>query len=1093
LSSRQGKGTLATVVEVWEMHRVVFAASLVVCLIVPVLASAQATIAGVVRDASAAVLPGVTVEASSAALIEKTRSVATDGSGQYRITDLPPGNYLVTFSLAGFTTVKREGLTVSGSGVIPVNADLRVGELQETITVSGAAPVVDTQSVRREVVLNNEVLSTIPATRGYGSALAAVPALNVGGVAGANASTAPTTPQMTFFSAHGGTSGEGRVMTNGLTVAAPFGGGGVSDVTYDTANADEMQVLISGGLGEAETGGPSINIVPKSGGNEFRGAAFYSGSGDWAQSNNVDDRLKGFGILQPPALRTNWDSSFSLGGPIKRDRLWFFANLRGWANASVIDGINANKLAGDATRWDYERDTSIESRQAEGRKIIALRLTAQVTSRNRVTFSHDHQRRCGGSSLREGGDACRSAGGDWIASGRTFGADTISPETFPGYHDFPYNTTQATYSAPLSSRTLVEAGYSRFAYGYARFGMAAPDGLMDFVPVTEQTGIYGRPNFSYRGVFDPLDFGFNDNNALNSSWRGAVSYVTGSHNMKVGYTGSFVEAHNGRVPGNTQLRYTFNSAASAATTTCTTAPSGVNLCPVAVSYFLAPRWNQHDRTSTAGLYVQDQWTMGRLTLQGGLRYDRAWSWAPAEGNGTDQTSRFNPRPISFERTVSVRGYNDITPRFGAAYDIFGTGKTAVKLQGGKYVEAATADAIYSSNNPAARIITRIGSGGTAARGWNDGNRNFIVDCDLLNLQAQNNLATGGDSCAAIGGPGLNFGNANPNTTVINPDILGGWGVRPYDWQIGASIQHELLPRLSVEAAYNRRWWGNFFVTDNKLVEATDYQTYSIPIPQHDNLPGGGGSAQFVAITQDASSRGAQNYMTSEKDYGDPRTAYWHGMDFTGTARLGFGLTVQGGTSTGRSVRDTCNVTRALPELLGTGRVDSCDVTEKWTTTFRGLASYTVPKIGLLVSASMRSLEATPGGGVASNGLSLAANYVVPNACTATSPAGCYSIQQALGRLPANATAAQTTTVNLLNPGQIYTLQRTNLMDMRFAKIIRFGSRRLDAGVDLYNLFNSNIATAYQQTFEQRNDGATWLNPTAIAAPRLARINLTLNF
>ncbi len=218
-----------------------------------------------------------------------------------------------------------------------------------------------------------------------------------------------------------------------------------------------------------------------------------------------------------------------------RDRLWFFANVRGWANASVIDGIFANSFAGDASHWDPSLDQAIESRVAEARKIIAARLTAQLTPRNRVTFSHDYQRRCGGSTLREDGEGCRQSGGDWVASGRTFGADTVSPETFPGYHDFPYNTTQATYSAPVSSRTLIEAGYSRFTYGYARFGMAAPDGLMDLIPVTEQTGIYGRPNFSYRGVFDPLDFGFNDNDALNSCWRAAVSYVTGAHNMKVGY------------------------------------------------------------------------------------------------------------------------------------------------------------------------------------------------------------------------------------------------------------------------------------------------------------------------------------------------------------------------------------------------------------------------------------------------------------------------------------------------------------------------------------------------------------------------------
>jgi hypothetical protein len=1064
------------------MHRAVnVAAALAVVLLLPSLVFAQATIAGVIRDASTAVLPGVSVEASSPALIEKTRTVVSDGTGQYRITDLPPGSYVVTFTLPGFTTVKREGLEVSGSGVTAVNVELRVGTVEESVTVTGEAPIVDTQSVRREVVLTNDTLSTLPATRGYGSALAAVPALNSGGVAGANASTAPTTPSMTFFSTHGGASGEGRVMTNGLTVAAPFGGGGVSDVTYDTANAEEMQVLISGGLGEAETGGPSINIVPKSGGNDFRGSAFYSTSGDWAASNNVDDELRALGITQPPTLRTNWDASYSMGGPIKRDRLWFFANLRAWANASVIDGIFANRFAGDASHWDPSLDQSIESRQAEARKIFAARLTAQLTPRNRVMFSHDYQRRCGGSTLREGGDGCRQAGGDWIASGRTFGADTVSPETFPGYHDFPYNTTQVTYSSPVSSRTLIEAGYSRFTYGYARFGMAAPDGLMDLIPVTEQTGIYGRPNFSYRGVFDPLDFGFNDNDALNSSWRAAVSYVTGAHNVKVGFTGSFVEVHNGRVPNHTQLRYTFNSNAPA-TAACTIS-GGNRLCPVSVSYFLSPRWDQHDRTQTMGLYAQDQWTIGRLTLQGGLRYDRAWSWAPADGNGTTQTSRFNPQPITFDKTVSVRGYNDITPRFGIAYDLFGNGRTAIKVQGGKYLEAATGDVIYSSNNPAARIITRIGSGPAAARAWTDGNRNFIVDCDLLNTAAQDRLATGGDLCAAVGGAGLNFGNANPNSTTINPDILGGWGVRPHDWQIGASVQHELVPRLSVEAGYNRRWWGNFFVTDNVLTTAADYDVYSLPIPQHENLPGGGESASFVAITQAANSRGSQNYMTSERDYGDARTAYWHGVDFTATARLANGFMIQGGTSTGRAVRDNCDVTRALPELLGTARVDSCDVTEKWTTVFRGLASYTVPKIGVLISASMRSLEATPGGGVATSGLSLAANYVVPNTI----------IQQSLGRLPANALATGTTTVNLLNPGQLYTLQRTSLVDMRFAKILRFGGSRTDVGIDLYNLFNSNVTTAYQQTYEQRTNGAAWLTPTAIAAPRLARFHVTFNF
>src|SRR4029077_5326277 len=189
-------------------------------------------------------------------------------------------------------------------------------------------------------------------------------------------------------------------------------------------------------------------------------------------------------------------------------------------------------------------------------------------------------------------------------------------------------------------------------------------------------------------------------------------------------------------------------------------------------------------------------------------------------------------------------------------------------------------------------------------------------------------------------------------------------------------------------------------------------------------------------------------------------AYWQGADFTATARLTNGITVQGGTSTGRAVRNTCDLYKALPELLGTARVDSCDVREKWATSFRGLASYTVPKIDVLVSASMRSLETAPGGGVATNGLSLAANYLVPNSL----------IVQSLGRLPANALATGTTTVNLLNPGQLYTLERINLVDLPFAKILRFAGRRADVGIDLYNLFNSNVTTSYQQTYEYRTDG-----------------------
>ena len=428
------------------------------------------------------------------ALIEKTRTVVSDGTGQYRITDLPPGSYVLTFTLTGFTTVRREGLVVSGSGVITVERRPARGGGAETVTVSAASPVVDTQSVRREVVLNNETLSTLPATRGYGSALATVPALNIGGVAGAGAATAPTTPNMMFFTAHGGASGEGRIMTNGMAVAAP--------VRRRRRVGRDLRHRQLGRDAGADFGRPrrsrnrraehqhraQVGRQPVPRHRRSRASRAIG-----RRRTTSTTRMQGYGITQPPALRTNWDVSGSVGGPLQHDRLWFFANVRAWANAQVVDGIFANRFAGDASHWDYAANQSIEARIAESRKIYAGRLTAQLTPRNRITFSHDYQRRCGGSSLTEGGDGCRQVGDDWIGSGRTFGADTVSPESFPGYHDFPYNTTQATYSAPISNRVLLEAGFSRFAYGYARFGMAAPDGLMDLIPVTEQSGIYGRP------------------------------------------------------------------------------------------------------------------------------------------------------------------------------------------------------------------------------------------------------------------------------------------------------------------------------------------------------------------------------------------------------------------------------------------------------------------------------------------------------------------------------------------------------------------------------------------------------------------------
>ena len=227
---------------------------------------------------------------------------------------------------------------------------------------------------------------------------------------------------------------------------------------------------------------------------------------------------------------------------------------------------------------------------------------------------------------------------------------------------------------------------------------------------------------------------------------------------------------------------------------------------------------------------QDTWTYGRLSVQGALRYDRAWSWAPAEGNGTTDTSQFNAAPIQFEKTASVDAYQDISPRGGATYDVFGTGKTAVKFSFGRYLAPATNDAPYTQNNPANRIVTN------ANRNWSDTNKNYVVDCDILNPVGQNTglpgsiVVPGGDTCAALTGDALNFGKVGSNLTQVNPEVLTGWGVRRYDWEWGVDVQQELIPRVSLDVNYNRRSFGNFTITDNKASRSVGLSEVDDPGP-----------------------------------------------------------------------------------------------------------------------------------------------------------------------------------------------------------------------------------------------------------------------
>src|SRR3954462_8605112 len=280
-------------------------------VLVPAMAFAQASITGVVKDASGAVLPGVTVEASSPSLIEKSRDAVTDGTGQYRIVDLRPGTYSVSFTLTGFSTVKRDGIELTGSFVASVNADMKVGAVEETITVSGATPIVDVQSVRRQTTLSNEVLTTVPTARSWAATAVLIPGITI--QAGTSADI-QITPQMTVFGGAGGRPNEGRMQVDGLGTGAALNGGGVSTYVADVSNAAEVVTTTSGGMGEAEVGGPTLSIVPKSGGNTVKGSVYLSGVSNGMVGSNYSQTLKDAGLSTPGILLSQWDYTGGVGG-----------------------------------------------------------------------------------------------------------------------------------------------------------------------------------------------------------------------------------------------------------------------------------------------------------------------------------------------------------------------------------------------------------------------------------------------------------------------------------------------------------------------------------------------------------------------------------------------------------------------------------------------------------------------------------------------------------------------------------------------------------------------------------------------------------
>src|SRR5687768_4702468 len=518
-----------------EMRRVVQTLiGMMFCVVLlPAAAWAQATIAGEVKDTSGAVLPGVTVEASSPALIEKVRTAVSDGNGRYRIEDLRPGEYTVTFTLPGFTTTRREQLTVSGSGVISVDAELRVGGVQETITVTGETPVVDVASTKREITLDNETMRALPSVRSYSYLLTTVPGLQT------NVNNVNSGPVFAIFPIHGGRGVESRLTVEGMNISNPPGGNQPPNYVADIGNAQEVTMTTSGGLGESETAGLTMNIIPKQGGNSTSGMFFASGFSENMQADNFTPELQARGAIQPTPLTRVYDVNMAVGGPIVRDRLWYYMSGRVQGSRQNILNTFYNANAGDAAAWAYVPDLSRPAFYDRTWENYTPRITWQASDRNKFGFSWDEQY------------VCRKCSGTAAFSGSP--VPNTSPEA-DGKGEFsPQRVQSGRWTSPLTNRLLLEAGFGTTFYQWAG-KENDPNPTRDLVRVVNigqlmAPGVTSTATFRSQNWYNNLTRG--------SSWFGTASYVTGSHSMKFGYQGNHWQDDREINVNSQSLQYTF--------------------------------------------------------------------------------------------------------------------------------------------------------------------------------------------------------------------------------------------------------------------------------------------------------------------------------------------------------------------------------------------------------------------------------------------------------------------------------------------------------------------------------------------------------
>ena len=977
-------------------------------------ALAQSAIAGVVKDASGAVLPGVTVEASSDVLIEKTRSVVTNGQGQYTIVDLRPGMYSLSFSLPGFSGLRRDRIELPANFTATINAELKVGGIEESVTVSGQSPVVDVQSAARTTVLSRETLDAIPTGRTIQSVgqLVVGVTLNVPDVGGSRAM------QQTYMSVHGLSSSQVTTQVDGLMVNGLDGDGAVQNY-FNNMMSQEMAYQTAGAGTDVSGGGVRLNMIPKEGGNRYSGAFFGAWSDGRWQSDNLTQSLQARGLSVPDKISKIYDFNGSFGGPLKKDSLWFFTSARRWGvDAPIADtyftpaGSNYSSTYPQCTSHAIQCEQGIDDQHI---KSAMLRLTWQASPKNKLGIYYDRVAKDRGHGMTAGDDPA-TASQIWT-----------SPD---------YGTGSVKWTSVASSKLLIETGYS---FNLERYNITNQPGINQERGSAAWYAGDSRRDLNLGTHWSSLDTNqgqYPDRYNV----QGSSSYVTGSHNIKAGAQWNWGPYRRTRVT-NADLvqRYL----------------SGV---PNSVQVYNTPlEWT--DRLNAdLGVFAQDAWTLRRLTVNAGVR----WEYFNSEVSpAVSPAGRFVPTR-SFDQ-IQMPVWKDLAPRFGIVYDVFGNAKTALKFGINRYEQAQTIN-FADQFNPL--VLTN------AVLSWNDLNHDDIAQGEL--------------GCVYLtAGCEINFAQLPQNFGVRalvspNPDIK-----RVYNIETTLGVQHELLPGVQVNAGWFHREFRNLPRQTNTLQSFSDYSLVNVVSPLDGRV------VPMYNVSRAALTR-VNNVVFTD----DSQREWYNGVEVSFNARLPRGATLFGGTTSERMMWTLCNEESNPNNLL---YCDSRTSGVPFRTQLKLSGSYPLA-YGITVSGSFQSI---PGYLLGCNvaACNIPSPTSLPNLTTPPGTSTVWLITPTTRYAPdctgpctpgavviPNMSAASLN-VPLTAPGTEYA-ERVNQVDVSLAKWFNVGKGRVQGQLDIFNALNrGDVLSVRSMNYLT----PSYLQPSSVLQGRILRLAMQLKW